>query len=167
MLNLNDPLIVLTLFLLFTAAQCCGKSFTQVALCKWVDNPYVKECKLPPFPKPSFTDIQMCLKRYICTNWQTLSSYWLQMWFNFHIIINFFHEVSEQITCFIMLLVHKLHLWNMTWLDLHQTSFHKQKKMARTSMAIESEDGLHHKIHAFNIMHHKMHHEILPLVPLA
>ena len=77
MLDFNNSLVVVSLFLIPIARESRVKFLVKVTLCKRVENPDIKKCTLPPLPKTARTGIQTSLIRGVGTAYNLIVS-WLQ-----------------------------------------------------------------------------------------
>ena len=67
MLDFNNSLVVVSLFLVLIARESRVKFLVKVTLCEWVKIPDIKKCTLLPLPKTTRADIQTSLIRGVGT----------------------------------------------------------------------------------------------------
>ena len=80
-LNLQNPLIALPLFLFLILCVALWKSWVKVSFSVLVKYPHIKECLLTHNPEPAWFKIKSCFSTFICrSNWKIFTSNGWQFW---------------------------------------------------------------------------------------
>ena len=122
MLDLNNSLVVVSLFLVLIARESRVEFLVKVTLCKRVKNPDIKKCTLPSLPKTARTDIQTSVIRGVGTADYNFSCQRLKVWLDLNIMTYVFEKGCEQVSHVVMHAIGQIRLSYMTLHDQHRIS---------------------------------------------
>ena len=122
MLDLQDTLIILFLFLFFVYFIWFAKFLVNISFCGWVENPYAKKCDFICLPKTTRTDISFSLTRFICSLFgKSFTTQRLQLRFWSDIFAKFIQQSLLCISNMVVALSHKSSFWTLRaccWLNV-------------------------------------------------